>query len=109
MSQIGQDFNKRNVEDALTEYFFLCLSLQGLQSTESIAEAGGRSAAGPLKDGETNTAAAALQPSSATGLFLWVTKNAGLTSATLTPSGDHFCCFVTHPILLLFNIHASHL
>ncbi|XP_045579805.1 LIM and calponin homology domains-containing protein 1 isoform X9 [Salmo salar] len=38
----------------------------GLQSTESIAEAGGRSAAGPLKDGETNTAAAALQPSSAT-------------------------------------------
>uniref|UniRef100_A0A673WE36 LIM and calponin homology domains 1 n=1 Tax=Salmo trutta TaxID=8032 RepID=A0A673WE36_SALTR len=37
-----------------------------LQSTESIAEAGGRSAAGPLKDGETNTAAAAVQPSSAT-------------------------------------------
>uniref|UniRef100_A0A4W5MKM6 LIM and calponin homology domains 1 n=1 Tax=Hucho hucho TaxID=62062 RepID=A0A4W5MKM6_9TELE len=37
-----------------------------LQSTESIVEAGGRSAAGPLKDGEHNTAAAAVQPSPAT-------------------------------------------
>ncbi|XP_041698134.1 LIM and calponin homology domains-containing protein 1 isoform X3 [Coregonus clupeaformis] len=38
-----------------------------LQSTESIMEAGGRSAAGPLKEGEPSTAAAAEQPSPATG------------------------------------------
>ncbi|XP_055745345.1 LIM and calponin homology domains-containing protein 1-like isoform X7 [Salvelinus fontinalis] len=37
-----------------------------LQSTESIVEAGGRSAAGPLKDGEPNTAAAAVPSSPAT-------------------------------------------